>query len=321
MTTKPTVNDLTELAVGERLRSREFKVSRSDIVRYAGASGDFNPLHYDDAAARAAGMAGSFGHGMFSAGCLATTLTDAVGVDSLSRFAVRFSAQARLGAALTSGVVVRDVRRESQGVFVELDCSLIDDDGTVVVSGSATAATPSWPPAGADVAPPPQPTGLVGTRLTPAVVTVERGPAQAFAAAVNDDSPVYRSTEAATAAGLDAIPIAPTFVFAVANFGTFAEQQPPAPAGSATLIELIAALRGGRNGAVLHGEQSFSYHAPVRVGHILHVGGYCETVEEKSAGDGRPGMTVMVVRTDYRNGSGELLTTARSSYVFRPTPR
>jgi acyl dehydratase len=153
------------------------------------------------------------------------------------------------------------------------------------------------------------------------VVTVERGPAQAFAAAVNDDSPLYRSTEAATAAGLDAIPIPPTFVFAVANFGTFAEQQPPAPAGSATLIELIAALRGGRNGAVLHGEQSFSYHAPVRVGHILHVGGYCEAVEEKSAGDGRPGMTVMVVRTDYRNGSGELLTTARSSYVFRPTPR
>ena len=56
------------LTVGERLPERKFEVTLTDVVRYAGASGDFNPLHHDEAAARAAGMDGAFAHGMFSAG-------------------------------------------------------------------------------------------------------------------------------------------------------------------------------------------------------------------------------------------------------------
>lgn len=318
MTASPQADRIAELAVGRHLPGREFPVNCSDVVRYAGASGDFNPLHYDDAAARAAGMPDAFAHGMYSAGCVATALTDATGIDSLTRFAVRFRAQAWLGATLHSDAVVRDVRREGQGVLVELDCSLVDDGGTVVVSGSATAATPPWPQAPSDKqAMPPKGDGLVGTRLTPAVVTVERGPAQVFAAAVKDDNPVYRSQHAAVAAGLDGIPVPPTYVFAVANFGTFVEQQQPPPPDSAGLVELIAALRDGRKGAVLHGEQSFMYWAPIRVGHVLHVDGFVESVQEKPASDGRPGMTVMVVRTDYRDGPGRLVTTARSSYLFR----
>ena len=315
--------DIAEFGVGERLRERKFEANRSDVVRYAGASGDFNPLHYDDTVAQAAGMAGAFAHGMFSGGCLATALTDAVGIDSLSRFAIRFRAQARLGVTLTSDIVVREVRRENRGALVELDCRLVDDDGTVVVSGSATAATPPRPrkPAEADVAPLPQANGLVGRPLRPAVVAVERGPAQVFAAAVKDDSPLYSSATAAAAAGLDAIPVPPTYLFSVANFGTFAERQPIGPPGSASLVELIAALRDGRKGAILHGEQSFTYWAPVRVGYVLYVEGCVEAVEEKAAGEGRPGMTVMVVRTDYWDESGGLLTTARSSYMFRPAQR
>ena len=319
MTTAPKVDRLAELAVGQRLRAREFNVNRSDVVRYAGASGDFNPIHYDDAAAQAAGLNGAFAHGMFSAGCLATALTDACGVDSLTRFAVRFRAQARLDVTLTSALVVRGLRRHGQSVLVDLDCSLTDDTGTVVVSGSAGAATPPWPhgPAGSD-AEPSRLSGLIGTRLVPAVVTVERGPAQVFADAVKDGNPVYRSMAAATAAGLNGLPVPPTYVFSVANFGAFVELQPPAPHGSATLVELIAALRDGRKGAILHGEQSFAYHVPVRIGDELHVRGQVESLEEKPARDGQPGMTVMVVRTDYCNASGRPLTTARSSYVFRP---
>lgn len=322
MTAAPEADHVAALEVGARLRVRKFHVNRSDVVRYAGASGDFNPLHYDDAAAHAAGLTGSFAHGMFSAGCLATALTDALGVDTLTRFAVRFRAQARLGVSLASDVVVREVRREDWGALLELDCSLIDDDGTVVVSGSAGAASPPWPhtPADSEVSAPLQDSGLAGTRLVPAVVTVERGPAQVFATAVNDDNPVYRSEVAASAAGLDGMPIPPTYVFSVANFGTFAEQQPAALPGSATLVDLIAALRDGRKGAILHGEQTFTYHAPVRIGHVLHVVGYVESAEEKPARDGRPGMTVMTVRTDYCNESGLPLTTARSTYVFRPSP-
>lgn len=311
------------LAVGERLPERKFEVTLTDVVRYAGASGDFNPLHHDDAAARAAGMDGAFAHGMFSAGCLATAVTDAVGIESLARLAVRFRAQARLGATLTSDIVVADVRRTDEHVAIELDCQLTDEQQAVIVSGAVALKT-TRQSAQPDEAPAPSAapgTELVGKRLAPAVVAVERGPVQIFATAVGDDNPVYRSAEAAAVAGLDGIPVPPTYVFASAYWGAFVDKQ-PAPAGTdASLVELIALLRNGRKGVVLHGEQEFTYHRPTRVGDVLCVNGFVESVEDKPGSDSRPGMTVMVVRTDYRDAAAQLLTTARSTYLFRPATR
>ncbi|HYZ67175.1 MAG TPA: MaoC/PaaZ C-terminal domain-containing protein, partial [Mycobacterium sp.] len=158
------------LTVGERLPERKFTVTLTDVVRYAGASGDFNPLHHDEAAARAAGMRGAFAHGMFSAGCLATAVTDAVGIESLARFAVRFRAQARLGATLTSKIVVSQRRSTDDGVTVELACEMLDEQAAVIVTGSVvlkpSGSLPcsdepalSTPVAGAE---------LIGRRLAPA---------------------------------------------------------------------------------------------------------------------------------------------------------
>jgi acyl dehydratase len=96
---------------------------------------------------------------------------------------------------------------------------------------------------------------LVGKRLAPAVVTVERGPVQIFATAVGDDNPVYRSAAAAAAAGLDGIPVPPTYVFASAYWGAFADKKPAPAADNASLVELIALLRNGRKGVVLHGRR------------------------------------------------------------------
>jgi acyl dehydratase len=313
--------DIAKLSIGERLPERKFNVALTDVVRYAGASGDFNPLHHDDAAARAAGMQGAFAHGMFSAGCLATALTDAAGVGSLTRLSVRFRSQAKLGTTLVSDVTVAGTRRVGDRVLLDLDCRLLDEDAAVVVSGAAGVATPPAPrePDEADMLAPPA--GLLGAHLAPAVVTVEHGPVQFFATAVGDDSRPYRSAAASAACGLDGIPVPPTYVFAAANWGAFADQQPPPPADSTSLVELIALLRNGRKGVVLHGEQEFVYYRPVRVGDVLHVDGYVECLEEKSASDGRPGMSVMVVRTDYRDASARLLTTARATYLFRPATR
>ena len=309
------------LTVGERLPERKFEVTLTDVVRYAGASGDFNPLHHDEAAARAAGMDGAFAHGMFSAGCLATAVTDAVGVDMLARLAVRFRAQARLGATLTSDIVVADTPRTDDHVAIELDCRLVDEQEAVVVSGSVALKT-TRQAAHPDDAAPSVASGaeLVGKRLAPAVVAVERGPVQIFASAVGDDNPVYRSARAAAAAGLDGIPVPPTFVFASAYWGAFADKQ-PTPAADASLVELIALLRNGRKGVVLHGEQEFTYHQPIRVGDVLRVNGFVESVKDKPGSDSRPGMTAMVVRTNYRGATGQLLTTARSTYLFRPATR
>ena len=58
-------------------------LTRTDLVMYAGASGDFNPMHHDEVAAQAAGLPSVFGHGMFTAGILGKALTDYVGVGNL----------------------------------------------------------------------------------------------------------------------------------------------------------------------------------------------------------------------------------------------
>src|SRR5256885_16320083 len=69
------------------------ELTRTDLVMYAGASGDFNPMHHDEVKAQAAGLPSVFGHGMFSAGFLARAITDYVGVGNLRRYKVRFAKQ------------------------------------------------------------------------------------------------------------------------------------------------------------------------------------------------------------------------------------
>src|SRR6202166_3776034 len=68
-------------------------VPRPDFVRYAGASGDFVPLHYDQTFVEAAGIPTVFAQGMFTAGCLSRCLTDYAGAGQVRRFKVRFARQ------------------------------------------------------------------------------------------------------------------------------------------------------------------------------------------------------------------------------------
>ena len=66
-------------------------VTRSDIVRYAGASGDLNPIHHDEPFAVGSGLPSVFGMGMLHAGILGNRLARWVGPDNLRSFAVRFT--------------------------------------------------------------------------------------------------------------------------------------------------------------------------------------------------------------------------------------
>ena len=81
------------LSEGDIAPELRHELTRTDLVMYAGASGDFNPLHTDEVTARAAGQPSVFGHGMFTAGYLAKAITDFVGVGSLKEYKVRFSKQ------------------------------------------------------------------------------------------------------------------------------------------------------------------------------------------------------------------------------------
>jgi len=75
-------------------------VTRPDFVRYAGASGDFVPLHYDQTFVEAAGIPTVFAQGMFTAGLLSRALTDYVGVGQVRSFKVRFATRSPAGARL-----------------------------------------------------------------------------------------------------------------------------------------------------------------------------------------------------------------------------
>ncbi|WP_243637850.1 MaoC family dehydratase [Natrarchaeobius oligotrophus] len=113
-------------------------VDRRDFVRYAGASGDFNPLHYDDEYARAAGHDGVFAQGMFTAGILSRAATEWFGVGAVRAFDVRFLDTVRPGDTVRAFGVVSDVREEDGACVVELELTAETNDETAVAAGSAT---------------------------------------------------------------------------------------------------------------------------------------------------------------------------------------
>jgi acyl dehydratase len=132
-----------DLAVGAEGPPTSHELTRTDLVQFAGASGDFNPMHTDEAKAQAAGLPSVFGHGMFSAGLLAKSITDFVGIGNLASYKVRFTKQTWPGEVLTSKVVVTGTREEGGAHLVDLDCTLANVDGEVKVSGEAVASLPS----------------------------------------------------------------------------------------------------------------------------------------------------------------------------------
>jgi len=119
------------------------ELTRTDLVQYAGASGDFNPMHHDEVKAQAAGLPSVFGHGMFSAGFLATAITNYVGIGNLKRYKVRFAKQTWPGEVFTTQIKVTAKRKEDGASLVDLACTLLNGDGEVKVAGEAVAALPS----------------------------------------------------------------------------------------------------------------------------------------------------------------------------------
>src|SRR6266700_173885 len=118
-------------------------ISRSHFVRYAGASGDFNPMHHDDTVATQIGYPSVFGHGMFSAGVLSHYVTDWVGVGNVRKYAVSFRGQLYPGATLSFKATVTKKYKEGDENRIDATLQGVDDKGTVIVNGSCTAALPS----------------------------------------------------------------------------------------------------------------------------------------------------------------------------------
>jgi acyl dehydratase len=127
------------LKVGDRHEAVVIdKVNRTHIVKYAGASGDFNPLHHDDTiATSAAGYPSVFAHGMLSMGLTGRMLTDWLGPVALKKFGVRFTRQVWPGDTLTAKAEVTAVNDGVATIRVWTE----NQDGEAVVEGEAEAAT------------------------------------------------------------------------------------------------------------------------------------------------------------------------------------
>lgn len=118
-------------------------ITRTDFVRYQGASGDFNPIHHDETFAQAAGFPSVFSVGMFQAGALATFATNWLGPENVRRFVAQFREQVWPGDTLTcSGSVARKYEEGGERkVDLELICTR--QTGGVAIKGSATFVIPS----------------------------------------------------------------------------------------------------------------------------------------------------------------------------------
>jgi acyl dehydratase len=116
-------------------------LDRSDFVKYAGASGDFNPIHYDEPHAKAAGNPSVFAQGMLIHGFASHMVTDWFGLNAIRRFTVRFQARAWPGDTIYVTGEVTSIDRDEGRVEAKVDAQ--NQDGEVVVSGIVEAVLPA----------------------------------------------------------------------------------------------------------------------------------------------------------------------------------
>ncbi|WP_019240963.1 MULTISPECIES: MaoC/PaaZ C-terminal domain-containing protein [Bacillus] len=114
-------------------------VTKVQLVKYAGASGDFNPLHTDDAFAQSIGMPGVIAHGMLVMGFLGQYVMElAADSATLTNFKMRFGAITRPGDEITCSAVVKKIYEDKNKQLVDLELIAEKAPGKVVGVGEAT---------------------------------------------------------------------------------------------------------------------------------------------------------------------------------------
>jgi acyl dehydratase len=118
------------LAAGDELEPRSYAVRRVDLIRYAGASGDFNPIHWSDRVAASVELPGVIAHGMYTLALAGRAVTDWVGGD--------VAALESFGARFTKPVVVPD---DDEGAVVEVTGVVKSvDDGRATIEATVTSS-------------------------------------------------------------------------------------------------------------------------------------------------------------------------------------
>jgi acyl dehydratase len=132
--------NIASLEVGQEIGSIEYRLTRDSLVRYAGASGDFNPIHYRDDIAKAVGLDGVLAHGMLTMGAAVQVAINWIGdpgriVDYGVRFTKPVFVDATKGAVLIVSGKVGEIDVENSIVRIDITASCAD----VAVLGKAQA--------------------------------------------------------------------------------------------------------------------------------------------------------------------------------------
>lgn len=118
-------------------------LTRTDFVKYAGSSGDFNPIHHDQTFAEASGNPTVFAMGMMNAGILSRLVADYAGLENLRKYRVRFATRVWPGDSLTCKGKVTKKAVENGEKIIEGEIAALNQKGEIAIQGSFRAALPS----------------------------------------------------------------------------------------------------------------------------------------------------------------------------------
>lgn len=125
---------LDQLQIGESLEEVQLPpVSRLDLIKYAGASGDFNPIHTIDEEAKNAGLPGIIAHGMWTMGNLAKLFTAHYEEGFLQDYSIRFKGMVFLNDVITFKAILSDQKENNLYFTVQA----VNQDGKEVLKGEA----------------------------------------------------------------------------------------------------------------------------------------------------------------------------------------
>lgn len=113
-------------------------ISHMDLVRYAGASGDFNPIHTDPEFAEKVGLGGTIAHGMFVMAQIGRLCTNWVNPAQMQSYGVKFKGMTKPGQTLKMSGKVK--RKNDDGKLMTIAVQADTDDGTTVVAGEMVIA-------------------------------------------------------------------------------------------------------------------------------------------------------------------------------------
>ena len=117
-------------------------LTRTDFVRYQGASGDMNPVHHDEGFAKDAGYQAPLAVGMFAAGAMNSYATNWLGAPNVRRTRMRWKAPAFPGYRLTVSATIAKLYRENDEDKVDIELTVVDHTGALSVQGWMTFVVP-----------------------------------------------------------------------------------------------------------------------------------------------------------------------------------